>query len=110
MLHALGQRIHSVDASQNQPVIIADVLQSRVERFVRSRLANLNEGNLDDLGAKRLQSRRKRTRLMTRTPYQHTHARKRTTLARRTHDEPSFCCRMSAATPETAESELRSSD
>src|SRR5215469_6310863 len=70
--HALEQRFRTIDASENQPIVGCKVAQGVVERFVRRRLADLDEGNLDDLTAKLLQRRRQRARLLLRARHQHT--------------------------------------
>src|SRR5580704_11921622 len=48
---AIPYSFDSIDAGQNQPVVRGKILHGGVQRFVGTRRANLNEWNLDDLGA-----------------------------------------------------------
>src|SRR5216684_1836535 len=56
---ALPHRFDAVGAGQNKPVVTPNIFQSIVERPVRLRLADLNEGDLDDGSAQTAQARGK---------------------------------------------------
>jgi len=66
LFHAGGECVHAVDAGENEPVIFVYLFKGRIERFVRVRLADFDERNFDDVGAKGLEAARKRAGLMAR--------------------------------------------
>jgi len=63
-LEAVPNGFDSVDAGENEPVVMVEIAQSGIERPIRLWFTNLNKGNLDDAGAELAQAGGKRTRLM----------------------------------------------
>ncbi len=47
----LPQRVDSVDAGQNEPVVLGEISQGSIQRSIRPGLADLDEGNLKNLRA-----------------------------------------------------------
>ena len=70
LLHASPERVNSVDAGQDQPVVVRDVFQCAIQSNERLGLADLDKGYLQNVSAMFAQFSRECTCLMAGTAHQ----------------------------------------